>query len=112
MEIVRSADYGLCFIEDVSLSDFYCLPNKLFEYAFAGVYVLASDFPEISDVVKRYRLGIITVSLDRDNLKSEIMRIVVERPKLKSSDLRELSWAYQGKVLLTSYREILSARKR
>ena len=69
VRIVRSADYGLCFIEEVSLSDFYCLPNKLFEYAFAGVYALASDFPEISNVVKRFRLGT-TVSLDRDNLKS------------------------------------------
>ena len=111
VKIVRSADYGLCFIEEVSLSDFYCLPNKLFEYAFAGVYALASDFPEISNVVKRFRLGI-TVSLDRDDLKLEIMRIVVERPKLKSSNLRELSWAYQGEVLLASYRELLLARTR
>ncbi len=111
VEIARSADCGLCFIEDVSLSDFYCLPNKLFEYAFAGVYVLASNFPEISNVVKKYRLGT-TVSLERNDLKSEIMRIVVNRPKLKSSNLIELSWAYQGEILLASYREILLARKR
>ena len=108
VEIARSADYGLCFIEDVSLSDFYCLPNKLFEYAFAGVYVIASNFPEISNVVKKYRLGT-TVSLDRSDLRSGIMRIVVNRPKLKSSDLVELSWIYQGEILLASYREILSA---
>ena len=90
VRIVRSADYGLCFIEEVSLG-FLLLENKLFEYAFAGVYALASDFPEISNVVKRFCLGI-TVSLDRDDLKLEIMRIIVERPKLKSSNLRELSW--------------------
>ena len=111
VEIARSADYGLCFIEDVSLSDFYCLPNKLFEYAFAGVYVIASNFPEISNVVKKYQLGT-TVNLDRNDLKSEIMGIVVNRPKLKSSDLVELSWVYQGEILLASYREILLARKR
>jgi len=111
VEILRSADYGLCFIEDVSLSDFYCLPNKLFEYAFAGVYTLASDFPEISYVVKRFRLGM-TVNLKSDDLKATIMRIVVDRPKLKSSNLIELSWAYQGEVLLAGYREILLAKTR
>ena len=30
--VAKSADVGLCFIQNVSLSDYYCLPNKLFEY--------------------------------------------------------------------------------
>jgi hypothetical protein len=34
--IAQSADFGLCLVQDVSLSDYYCLPNKLFEYYFAG----------------------------------------------------------------------------
>ena len=35
-----SADIGICFIENASLSDYYCLPNKLFEYIFAGFGVV------------------------------------------------------------------------
>ena len=33
--LIKEADVGLCLVENVSLSDYYCLPNKLFEYAFA-----------------------------------------------------------------------------
>ena len=47
VKISRDADIGLCLIEKISLSDYYCLPNKLFEYAFSGLPVLASDFPEL-----------------------------------------------------------------
>ena len=55
--IVRSADFGLCLVENISLSDYFCLPNKLFEYCFAGVPVLASNFPDISSVVYKYGIG-------------------------------------------------------
>ena len=29
VQTLQSANYGFCFIEKVSLSDYYCLPNKL-----------------------------------------------------------------------------------
>ena len=32
VSVAQSADVGLCLIQNVSLSDYYCLPNKLFEY--------------------------------------------------------------------------------
>lgn len=57
VDFIRSADIGLCLLEPVSLSDRFALPNKLFEYAFAGLPILHSDLPEISRVAQRYELG-------------------------------------------------------
>jgi glycosyltransferase involved in cell wall biosynthesis len=51
------ADVGLCLIENVCLSYFHCLPNKLFEYANCGVPVIVSDFPEMSEFVERHGCG-------------------------------------------------------
>ena len=42
---IKVADFGLCLIENVSLSDYYSLPNKLFEYIFSKTFVLS--FSEI-----------------------------------------------------------------
>ena len=59
-EVVRwaaGADVGLALIQNVSLSYFLSLPNKLFEYVAAGLPVVASDFPDLRRVVEERGLG-------------------------------------------------------
>ncbi len=53
----RGADVGVAPIQNVSLSYYLSLPNKLFDYIAAGLPVVASDFPEIRRVVDEGRLG-------------------------------------------------------
>lgn len=52
-----SADIGVSPIENVCLSYYYCLPNKLFEYILSGIPVCSSDFPEMSKIVKGHDIG-------------------------------------------------------
>lgn len=106
VEISKSADVGLCMIEAVSLSDYYCLPNKLFEYSFSGLYVLASDFPDMKKFVEDYSMGICT-SLDKDSIYKAIKAIEVNGIVTTSPKLNELSWEYQSNKLLEGYKKIL-----
>jgi glycosyltransferase involved in cell wall biosynthesis len=55
--ILTGAAAGLCLIQPVCRSYELCLPNKLFEYAAAGVPILASDVPVIATVVRGEGLG-------------------------------------------------------
>lgn len=52
-----SADIGVAFIEPVSLSYQFALPNKLFEYAMAGIPSLVSDLPAMRPILKKYKIG-------------------------------------------------------
>jgi glycosyltransferase involved in cell wall biosynthesis len=52
-----SADVGVAPIENVCLSYYYCSPNKLFEYLIAGLPVIASDFPEMRQIIDEYGVG-------------------------------------------------------
>jgi len=52
-----SADLGVAPIENVCLSYYYCSPNKLFEYLLAGLPVIASDFPEMRQIIDEYGVG-------------------------------------------------------
>ena len=106
VSLVRSADYGLCLIERTSLSAYYCLPNKLFEYSFARIPVLASSFPEISRLVERYSLGV-CCNPDPDSVRAALNELTICRPVRITSDITALSWEAQASRLTAAYRDQL-----
>jgi len=106
VEITSSADFGYCMIENASLSDYFCLPNKLFEYAFSGLPVLASNFPDISKVVKQYNLGVV-VNLDKDSINKGISRLISEtKYNYLTEDITPLSWQRQCEKLKKVFNEL------
>lgn len=103
--VISTADYGLCLIENISLSDYYCLPNKLFEYAFADLKILASNFPELSKTIQDYNLGE-TCDLSPQALIKAIQKIELSStlcPSSNSINLYPLSWEAQKEKLLKLY---------
>lgn len=106
--IARSADFGLCLVQNVSLSDYYCLPNKLFEYCFAGVPVLASDFPDIRALVMQYGVGE-CCKLQSADVRNAILRLEHSQSTFEFKNLTSLSWQSQEKRLVELYRQSLFA---
>ncbi len=108
VEISQSADVGLCMIEAVSKSTYYSLPNKLFEYAFSDLYILASDFPDMKKIIDEYSLGV-CCSLDKEEIYKTIKHLETVNTETKSkNNLYDLSWAYQEKKLIEAYNKILT----
>ena len=58
LEYTAGADIGLTIIENLSLSYYYALPNKMFEYIQAGIPVLASHFPQMKEIIDKYKVGL------------------------------------------------------
>jgi len=108
VSLARNADFGLCLVENVSLSDYFCLPNKLFEYCFAGLPVIASDFPEIRRVVESYSLGICCAP-DASNVRATIRSVIRRRPPAIVKDLSEVSWSAQAGRLRRAYVNLLES---
>lgn len=111
VELVSAADVGLCLVEKVSLSDYYCLPNKLFEYVFSDLRIIASKFPDIEEIVKRYNMGL---CCDPDS-KSFIDSIIAyEKGEVTGSvlNVNELSWSSQKIKIITAYKDILNDIKK
>lgn len=110
--LVRSADYGLCLVEKASLSDYYCLPNKLFEYCFARIPVLASNFPEISRLVEQYSLGV-CCDPDPASVRATLSQLTKRTAARVMSDITALSWEAQASRLTSVYRDqLVTSRER
>jgi hypothetical protein len=105
VKVVSSADIGLCLIENVSLSDYYSLPNKFFEYAFSKLFILSSNLPELKFYLEKYHLGI-TSELELKNLREQILIIPKVLKKNQLIDLSELSWEKQATSLQFCYTKL------
>ncbi|MDQ2995142.1 MAG: glycosyltransferase, partial [Pseudomonadota bacterium] len=54
----QSADAGIIPYQAICLNNYYCTPNKLFEFIAAGLPILGSNLPEINNIVLKNQLGL------------------------------------------------------
>jgi glycosyltransferase involved in cell wall biosynthesis len=57
VSFIGDADVGVIFLVSDALSYRFAMPNKIFEYAKAGLAILCNDGPEMKEFVERHRLG-------------------------------------------------------
>jgi|GEM_PF-1906597 len=106
LEWTSSADLGLCYIEPLTLSLEYALPNKLFEYAMAGVPPIISDLPQMTPYVQEYECGIVipydaTVQYIRKTVNQVLHSKEYDRMKKNTRGLsRVMNWERQKETVL------------
>jgi glycosyltransferase involved in cell wall biosynthesis len=108
-DVVRwaaGADLGLALIQNVSLSYYLSLPNKLFEYVAAGLPVVASDFPQLRGVVEGRGLGAVCAPDDPDAIARAIAWTLDDpgrHRRLRAAAraaAAELTWDSESRVLV------------
>jgi len=72
LNYTASANYGISLIENICLSYYYCLPNKLFEYIMAEIPVIVSNLPEQREIVEKYNIGFVV----KDFSVEELVKII------------------------------------
>ena len=109
VSFASSADIGLSLIENTCLSYYYCLPNKIYEYLHAGIPIIASDFPEMSKVIKLYNAGW-TSKPDSASIikiiKSLTKEDVESRKKRLAGQIFE-NWENEEKILIEIYTKLI-----
>lgn len=104
--LLSCVNIGLCLVEKVSLSDYYCLPNKFFEYIFSGTPVISSRFPDLAHLIDNYSLGI-TINNDADSLLDALDVAADVQPTIDVDAINHLSWPYQEDRLLQCYQDMI-----
>ena len=75
-EIIKyssSADFGLNSIENICLSYYYCLPNKLFEYMQAGIPIITTPLPDCAEVVTSHDVGFVIKEFSVDAIRETML---------------------------------------
>ncbi len=102
----RDADVGLIVLRAKSLSEWYCLPSKLFESIQAEVPVIANDWPELRRVVNEYGVGVLCDSDEPAAIEAAIREVLDNRDgheRMRENARRaseELNWQVESGRLL------------
>ncbi|OQY27918.1 MAG: hypothetical protein B6244_09215 [Candidatus Cloacimonetes bacterium 4572_55] len=113
-EYTASADVGLSLLEGCSLNNQYALPNKIFEYMMAGLPLVCSPFPEMAQIVNRYKTGILLSPGDPEMMAKEIENLLREKTRYQRyadnarKAARKLNWDQEKTRLIDLYRQKIS----
>lgn len=114
LDYTSSADIGISFIENTCLSYYYCLPNKLFEYAMAGLPVIVSNMKEMRELVEKYDMGIIVEDDKVNSMNNAIDKILQSDIKQMKLNARrcaeENSWEKQEIKMINEYKRVLNGK--
>ena len=110
-KLTPKASLGFCIMEDMGLNYYLSLPNRIGDYASAGVPVVASDFPEIGRVVKKYGIGTLVdeaTAKDPRRLADAIRETLREWESMPENERRnrfvaakeDLSWSREKQILI------------
>ena len=97
VDFIASADFGLIMFDGDILSYRYSMPNKLFQYAFAGLPVVTRNLPDIARFVRRWKCGVVLDDAEPGSL-AEAMKAVANDPPQAA-----LNWAERGAAIRAAY---------
>jgi len=58
LELIAEADVGIALYRDTNRNNYYCAPNKIFEYMMCGVPIVCSAFPGLKSIVDEHEVGL------------------------------------------------------
>jgi glycosyltransferase involved in cell wall biosynthesis len=110
LEYTASADVGISLIENTCLSYYYCMPNKLFEYAMAGLPILVSDMKDMSELVTRQQMGAVICPPSAIGINKAVDNLLInDLTQMKKNAYRvanENAWSIQEMKMLNAYKEM------
>jgi glycosyltransferase involved in cell wall biosynthesis len=113
LTLTASADAGVIPYQANCLNNLYCTPNKLFEFIAAGIPIIATDLPEIRNLVEGNSVGLVgDTSSPRamagliDDFFSNERRFVYWKSQLALTRER-VCWEQEEKKLVAIYEGLL-----
>lgn len=109
-----SADVGILLYRNNCRNNFFCAPNKVFEYMMMGLPVVAPSFPGMRKLVEGEGLGICVDPAQPGEIAAAVNRLAADpgrRSRMRANALRRsrelYNWESEFRPLLAAYRALL-----
>lgn len=93
IQAAQHSDIGIIPYKPTCLNNYYSLPNKLSEYAMAGLAICASDLPEIRKLNERYQFGELFDPNNPESISTAINKLAADPEYLERCKRNARAWA-------------------
>ena len=114
--VTASADIGILLYRNDCRNNYYCAPNKVFEYMMMGLPVIAPSFPGMLALVEGEEVGLCVDPADPSAIASAVNRLASDpelRARCRTNGLRlskeRYNWEVEVQPVLERYRELVGA---
>ena len=113
LDYLAVSDLGVMLYDGRALNNYYCAPNKLFDYINARIPIVANDLPEVNRLLKGRGIGVIAGGTDPGALAAAILEARDLAPECRAFDaLRgEYRWEAEAEKLCRLYGERILATR-
>jgi glycosyltransferase involved in cell wall biosynthesis len=108
-----SADLGILLYRNDCRNNYYCAPNKVFEYMMMGLPVIAPDYPGMQPLVEGEDVGVCVAPDSPRAIAAAVNRLNADpegRARMRANGLRlskaRYNWAQESAPLLKLYRSL------
>jgi glycosyltransferase involved in cell wall biosynthesis len=112
ISLISGGDIAVIPIKDACLSYRYCMPNKLFEAAFAELPIVASDLPDMKEFITNNKLGVVFENDNENSLVEAIQIVEKKKPHIKmklnyEKFRNEYCFEKESEILIEKYQELI-----
>jgi len=105
LQYTLACDIGWLVIKGHGISNQLALPNKLFEYAIAGLPVISSSLTNMKEIVEKYNLGVV---VNEDSIQEQLAALEEIKnnfKKVNTQNYIKFSWSSQHQTLMNLINE-------
>lgn len=101
-----NADIGLTIDKDTNINYKFSLPNKLFDYIYAGIPVLATPLVELKNIIQQYEIGEFIENHDPRHIAAKISTMLQDESQMtfyRKNTLKaaaDLNWENEKNILI------------
>jgi glycosyltransferase involved in cell wall biosynthesis len=93
---LENYDVGLAFYKNTNLNNYYCAPNKVYDYIQLGMPVITNDYPGLKEIVADNKIGVCISEVSVNQLHAAVKAIKNTQILIPNNIRRRYSWEHQA----------------
>lgn len=91
LKTIAGCDVGIALYDDNNLNNYYCAPNKVFDYIMAGVKVITNDYPSLK-MLNEYRFVRLISEVSSQTIAKYAKELADDDSVISDSVKEKFSW--------------------